>query len=235
MPNINVLDETAGGWQKVEYQNLGTTGYRTPEDEAGGAYEERTGKSARHAYSASKGQETTTPVRDKETGEIVTREDDSDILEVTGQADAGTRGASETNPTFEIEVGTVETARNVLEEHPEQWEAFQLYGLWRFRCKEGKDSVVVDGWSRVHNANRQVEFKEPVVGVDDQGNAEVAGFETVTADTIAMAYQEASDNAWSQVDCSVAEWTNISLQLKIYAAPQSQMLQQARTQSHVTV
>lgn len=237
MPNYNVVEETSGGWQKVEYPNLGTTGYRTPDGTPGSTYEEETGKSAPHAFSASKGQEESVVVRNTETGEFITRAKESEVLEVTGQADAGERGATDDSPTFEVEVRDLDQARAVLEEQREDWEAWQLYGLWAFECRNGDSDgeTIVNGWSKVKDHIGMEEYREPVVGVDDDGNDVVRGFETVQRDTVALAYQEASDNAWSKVTCSPIKWENRSLQVKLYAPPQSSMLQDARNRSHIQV
>lgn len=235
MAHFDVIEETAGGWQKVEYTNLGTTGYRTPDGEAQSSWEERTGKSAPHAFSASKGQEQSVTVRDTETGQIITRTEQSKTLSVEGQAEAGERGASSDSATFEVQVSSVEQARSVLEENRSSWEAWQIFGLWEFVCKDTDDGdgVVVGGWSRVKDGIQQEEYREPQIGVADDGSEELQGWRTTTADTVEVAYQEASDNAWAKVTCSVAEWVNLEIQVKMYADPQSGMLQQARSQSHI--
>lgn len=71
MASYEILDETAGGWKKVEYTGIGQTGYVSPDGTPGGKLD----KDAQRAYAASKGQETRQQGRDETgrfTGEVET-------------------------------------------------------------------------------------------------------------------------------------------------------------------
>ena len=229
-----IIDQTAAGKAKVRYTGIDQVGYRDLDAEE---------PISQQSYAASVGNTSReyTAVRDRETGQIVTRQPSDEVIEVTGSAEPGERGATETNPTFEIEVSGVQEARQYLQENPDQWEAFQLFGLWEFQCKQSSGGPVrVGGWSRVEDEISQTSFRRPVVDheYDDDGRpvqSELAGFETVETDSVEVAYQEASDHAWSKVDCSVIMWRNVILELKLYAPQQSSWAREAQQYSHIRV
>lgn len=229
---FEVIDSTGAGKAKVRYTGIDQTGYRDLEADE---------PIPQQSYAASKGNEQRVIVRDRDTGQMVTRAKESDVIEVTGSAEAGERGATQTNPTFEIEVTGTQQAREILQERRDQWEAWQLYGLWYFKCKEsGGGDGYVNGWSKVHDEIKQNSFRRPVVDHEyaDDGEpiqSELAGFETVEGDTVDVAFQEASDHAWSKMTCSVLAFHNEQLELKLYAPVQSDWADQAQQYSHIRV
>ena len=111
--------------------------------------------------------------------------------------------------------------------------------MWSFLCREGDgDRVIVNGFSKVKDEITQHTFRRPVVETvveDGVPKDELAGFEEVHGDTVDVAFQEASDHAWSKVDCSVISWRNEKLELKLYAGQQSDWARQATEKSHIVV
>lgn len=236
-----ILNQAPNGVAKVRYTGIDQVGYRDLDQ---GLPESKADRSLQQSYAASIGNTSPdyTMVRDSETGEIVTRQPSDEVIEVSGHQAPGERGTPQSNHRFSLRVDDVDQARQLLEENRDEWEAFQLYGLWEFVCKnrDGGEPVVVGGWSEVTDEISHVTHRRPVVDhqLGDDGEpvqSELAGWETVETDTVEAAYQKASDHAWSKVDCSVAMWRNVRLEVVMYAPLQSDWADQAAQYSHIRV
>lgn len=238
--SYEIIDQTPAGKAKVRYTGIDQVGYR--DLEANEAVSQQ-------SYAASVGNtsDDTVMIRDRDSGKFVSENKSQNVLKVKGSAEAGERGATQNNPTFEIDLeGNKKSARQILQENWDQWEAYQVYGLWSFLCREGGgDRVAVNGFSKVKDDIQQHTFRRPVVETVEVEGAgagsstvekdELKGFEEVHGDTVDVAFREASDHAWSKVDCSVISWRNESLQLKLYAGKQSNWAKQAIEKSHIVL
>lgn len=225
MPAYEVIEGTVteGGYAKVEYKGIGTEGYRDLEADE---------PVAQQAHAASKGQEDRVVVKRRSDGQIVARRDKSEVLTVDGEPKGLTDGER-----FGIEVEDSAEARDLLERHGDQWGAFQLVGVWRAVISggSGTSTEIVSGASKVHDSIEPVSFPVPRTVEDPETGEPETVWEEIEADTVALAYRQAEDHAWSKVHGSILSWTRQKLSVVFYANEGTDWAEQATELTHVEV
>lgn len=211
----DVVEETAGGYAKVEYKGIGTEGYRDLNADE---------PTSQQAFAGSRQQEEYAVVRDRKTGRFLNRVPQDDVVEVSsGVQDVG--GGHGFSLNVDIEEG-----RSLMHENPDKWDAFQVFIEAEYKCDVDGDVRYTFGWSKVADDLSTGEFRRPILA---DGSPEAIGWETVPGDSLDMAHQEAVDNAWSKIPCSPEHFEIINEEVKIYAGKQSDWAIQARNQTHI--